>query len=190
MASSSSSASQAGPSDAHYPSWPHIDDAAEYWEIPPDHFLAQQGAAAKGRSASPEASTSTSVLSSSPSDYDHHHHHHEPLAELASALPDGIASFALQGPGPVPVPAHGEEGDMPDTSTLAAADFDIDVRSGFLPPEAPVSRLEGVEGEWWETALEQAHRIGLKQGGGGPAITQTERRAARRWRRAIREVSS
>lgn len=77
---------------------------------------------------------------------------------------------------------------VPDTSTLAAADYDIDVRSGFLPPETPVSRLEGIEEEIWETALDRARAIPLRIGGGGVDVSCEERRQARQWRRDIRKM--
>ncbi|PWN39303.1 Indoleamine 2,3-dioxygenase [Ceraceosorus guamensis] len=76
---------------------------------------------------------------------------------------------------------------MPDTSTLAAADFDIDVRSGFLPPEAPLSRLSDVYEEW-ESKLEGAAHAGLSLYGGGPTTNFHRRASARRWRRSIREM--
>jgi indoleamine 2,3-dioxygenase len=40
----------------------------------------------------------------------------------------------------------------PDTSTLASADYDVDVRSGFLPPEEPLRRLPK-EFDDWENSL-------------------------------------
>ncbi|UZJ57433.1 hypothetical protein CBS101457_006753 [Exobasidium rhododendri] len=77
---------------------------------------------------------------------------------------------------------------MPDTSTLAAADFDVDVRSGFLPPQPPISRLEGIEEELWECALDKARALPLRIGGGGAWVSETEKRACREWRRSIRKM--
>jgi indoleamine 2,3-dioxygenase len=77
---------------------------------------------------------------------------------------------------------------MPDTSTLAAADFDIDVRSGFLPPQPPVSRLEGIEEELWESSLDKARALPLRINGGGAWISEAEKKACREWRRSIREM--
>jgi hypothetical protein len=62
------------------------------------------------------------------------------------------------------------------------------VLSGFLPPEAPLRRLGG-EYEAWEELLDAAQRLPLMQGAGGAAVDATQRRAARAWRRSIREVS-
>lgn len=45
----------------------------------------------------------------------------------------------------------------PDTSSLAAADFDVNVKTGFLPSEEPIRRLEEAIGGNWnklEIALE------------------------------------
>lgn len=85
-------------------------------------------------------------------------------------------------------PVGGQRAHMPDVSTLAAADFDVDVRSGFLPPEAPVSRLGGIEEEVWETALDKARALPLRIGGGGVNVSEADRRAAREWRRNIRQM--
>ncbi|CAO1624293.1 unnamed protein product [Sympodiomycopsis kandeliae] len=70
---------------------------------------------------------------------------------------------------------------LPDTSTLAGADFDVDVRSGFLPPEAPLSRLpDELPESTWETALDAARSIDLKLNS-----NQADHRA---WRAGIREM--
>jgi hypothetical protein len=49
---------------------------------------------------------------------------------------------------------------LPDTSSLAAADFDIDVRSGFLPPSPPITSLSDLDEStlWpgWESLLARA----------------------------------
>ncbi|WAQ87745.1 hypothetical protein PtA15_8A651 [Puccinia triticina] len=41
-----------------------------------------------------------------------------------------------------------------DTTTLASADFDVDVRSGFLSPSAPLKRITNPVYQPWEDALE------------------------------------
>lgn len=86
--------------------------------------------------------------------------------------------------------AHQSEGEgdwlagaRPDTSSLAAADYDVSVVSGFLPPDEPVQRLGG---EWaaYELLLERAQGEvrGLSSGGVG--------RIGHQWRQAVEEVSS
>lgn len=57
----------------------------------------------------------------------------------------------------------------PDTSSLAAADYDVSVQTGFLPPEEPVQTLRGLEHGWDEVeeALECAQREVAKIPGGG-----------------------
>lgn len=54
-------------------------------------------------------------------------------------------------------PSSGQFHLRPDVSTVASADFDIDVRSGFLPPEEPITRLPS---EWnsWEDTLSEARK--------------------------------
>lgn len=52
---------------------------------------------------------------------------------------------------------------MTDTSTLAAHDFDVDTRTGFLPPEPPLTRLP-IDWEPWEAILDDALQRKLQLG--------------------------
>lgn len=74
----------------------------------------------------------------------------------------------------------------PDTSTLAAHDFDVDTRSGFMPPDPPVPRLPE-EWEAWEATLDDAVQsrlqLGDKQG-----LTEHDKQQAARWQARVREV--
>ncbi|KAH8929245.1 Indoleamine 2,3-dioxygenase [Atractiella rhizophila] len=62
----------------------------------------------------------------------------------------------------------------PDTTTLAAADFDIDVRTGFLPPSPPVEDLRmipevsGSKWRTWEELLERGRKECWLPPGSGP----------------------
>ncbi len=73
-----------------------------------------------------------------------------------------------------------------DTTTLAAHDFDVDTRTGFMPPDPPVTRLP-FEWESWEVALDNAVasrlQLGDKQNLSGEDQARSER-----WRAQIREV--
>ncbi|KAJ7767174.1 Indoleamine 2,3-dioxygenase [Mycena metata] len=73
-----------------------------------------------------------------------------------------------------------------DTSTLAAHDFDVDNRTGFMPPQAPPSRLQ-TEWEAWELALDHAIAEGL-QLGEKPGITEAEMSRSESWRKGVREL--
>jgi indoleamine 2,3-dioxygenase len=73
-----------------------------------------------------------------------------------------------------------------DTSTLAAHDFDVDNRTGFMPPQAPPSRLPA-DWEAWELILDSAIAESL-QLGDKPGITQMEMSRSESWRQRIREV--
>lgn len=72
----------------------------------------------------------------------------------------------------------------PDTSSLAAADFDIDVRTGFLPPEEPVQSIQHLGNGWdsFEQALDRARLFvcGLRGGGVG--------KIPEAWRDQVRQV--
>ncbi|SPO28065.1 related to BNA2 - tryptophan 2,3-dioxygenase [Ustilago trichophora] len=221
LSASASSNLSTSPKKTFYPVWPETHDEAEYFEVPPDHFLAQQRGNHKARqpstsehaSAPRRASTSStstisdtsmpiasSSIASDPATSSFIPPSLQPLSELATAVQAGIPAVPsslghVTGPldrltDAVPRPAGFSTVDehIPDTSTLAAADFDVDVRSGFLPPEAPVQRLSGPHADHWEHALDQAKSIPLMQGGGGATITQHQRLLARRWRRSLREM--
>lgn len=69
-----------------------------------------------------------------------------------------------------------------DTSTLAAADFDVDVRSGFLPPEPPVSRLPDGYAPW-EDLFDWAKKMPLRLAG---QLGTPKEQEARAWRAAVR----
>jgi len=66
--------------------------------------------------------------------------------------------------------SHAAPGLAPNTASLAAADFDVDVRTGFLPPGENISRLPAPY-DIWEDAFEAARGEGPGDGlrlGGGP----------------------
>ncbi|TIA99755.1 hypothetical protein E3P96_02831 [Wallemia ichthyophaga] len=64
-----------------------------------------------------------------------------------------------------------------DCSTLAAADFDVDPRSAFLPPEEPLRRLSECY-DIWELALDSAQNLPLLLDGANNEVSNT-------WRNAI-----
>ena len=77
------------------------------------------------------------------------------------------------------------EGARPDTSSLAAADYDVSVRTGFLPPEPPVARLGKELGGFWdayEDCLEWVQEESRRLDAGGVG------RIGGDWRQAVREV--
>lgn len=75
---------------------------------------------------------------------------------------------------------------MPDTSSLAAADYDVSVATGFLPPEEPVQTLRGVGNGWDEVedALERAQVEAARISGGGVG------KLSEAWRECVRKVSA
>lgn len=76
-----------------------------------------------------------------------------------------------------------------DPSTLAAHDFDVDNRTGLMPPEPPLTRLPGIWGEHWETCLDTALQSKL-QLGDKLGLTNDEAAQSERWRALVREVCS
>ncbi|KAI0819269.1 Indoleamine 2,3-dioxygenase [Trametes gibbosa] len=74
----------------------------------------------------------------------------------------------------------------PDTSTLAAHDFDVDTRTGFMPPEPPLTRLPSAW-EQWEEVLEDAIESKL-QLADQPDLSDEENAKSERWRNRVREL--
>lgn len=88
--------------------------------------------------------------------------------------PDGVLEFLPQG--------------LVDTTTLAAHDFDVDNRTGFMPPQPPVHRLS--EGwELWECLLDEAMKQKL-QLGSKMDLEQEERKKSEAWRHRVQQVSA
>ncbi|TFK36761.1 tryptophan 2,3-dioxygenase [Crucibulum laeve] len=73
-----------------------------------------------------------------------------------------------------------------DTTTLAAHDFDVDNRTGFMPPQSPVARLPS-EWEPWEKCLDEALAAKLELGDKG-GVDQETRQRAERWRATVRDL--
>lgn len=74
----------------------------------------------------------------------------------------------------------------PDTSTLAAHDFDVDTRTGFMPPEPPLVRLPSAW-EPWEVVLEDAIQDKLEHAD-SPELSEEGQATSERWRNRVREV--
>src|SRR5882724_7699969 len=88
----------------------------------------------------------------------------------------------------LPRPGLTHLGSVPDTSTLAAHDFDVDVRTGFMPPQPPRSRLPP-PWEPWELALEDALNRRLKLGERSDQ-SEEDRFESEHWRQRLQNVSS
>ncbi|KLO15286.1 Indoleamine 2,3-dioxygenase [Schizopora paradoxa] len=74
-----------------------------------------------------------------------------------------------------------------DTTTLAAHDFDVDPRTGFMPPQPPLARLP-CEWEAWEVALDDAISQKLCLGS-TPDLDEASRNLSERWREGVRKIS-
>ncbi|KAH8092661.1 tryptophan 2,3-dioxygenase [Cristinia sonorae] len=87
---------------------------------------------------------------------------------------------------PRPVIGVGPPTGAPDTTTLAAHDFDIDTRTGFMPPQPPLTRLPP-QWELWELVLEDglASRLQLAD---KPDLSEGDRQRASLWQARIREL--
>ncbi|ORY31295.1 Indoleamine 2,3-dioxygenase [Naematelia encephala] len=86
------------------------------------------------------------------------------------ALPPSFSQSTASFPSGVPsTSSHVSNGLAPNVASLASADFEVDVRTGFLPGKNNIERLGG---EWtvWEEALDAARGTapgqGLRIGGG------------------------
>ncbi|KAL5483228.1 hypothetical protein ACEPAI_8458 [Sanghuangporus weigelae] len=75
---------------------------------------------------------------------------------------------------------------VPDTTTVAAHDFDIDARTGFMPPQPPLSRLPE-QWEAWERILDEAIERRLKLGA-AQDLTPADEATSDDWRQRVREL--
>ena len=73
-----------------------------------------------------------------------------------------------------------------DTTTLAAHDFDVDTRTGFMPPSPPLARLPS-QWEPWEELLDDAQSYRL-QLGQKINITDEEKARSESWRARVAQV--
>lgn len=83
---------------------------------------------------------------------------------------------------------HGLSTDIPDTSTLAAHDYDVDTRTGFMPPEPPLARLPP-QWEQWEALLDNAFFPARLRHVDSPELSDEDRTNSERWRACVRAVS-
>lgn len=78
-----------------------------------------------------------------------------------------------------------------DTTTVAAHDFDVDPRTGFMPPDPPVARLPA---DWapWEDALDRAiaTRLRVADYSSDPPdpLDPSDLERQTQWHTALREV--
>lgn len=82
------------------------------------------------------------------------------------------------------------DGVVPDTSTVAAHDFDVDVNTGFMPTRAPLTRLPEDVGKLmvWERVLDEGLALGMKLGDQLDRFGPEETEKNERWRAAVRAV--
>lgn len=72
-----------------------------------------------------------------------------------------------------------------DVSTVAASDYDIDVRTGFMPPAEPVQRLP-CEFDVWESMLDRV--LGVIKLAEDPDATDEDKLFTEEWRKDVRAV--
>lgn len=74
-----------------------------------------------------------------------------------------------------------------DTTTVAAHDFDVDTRTGFMPPQPPLTRLPAFW-EPWEELLDDAttDRLQLAE---KPDLSEADMTRSEEWRARVRRVS-
>ncbi|KIP06257.1 hypothetical protein PHLGIDRAFT_107203 [Phlebiopsis gigantea 11061_1 CR5-6] len=87
---------------------------------------------------------------------------------------------------PRPDAAFGPPTGTVDTTTLAAHDFDVDTRTGFMPPQPPLTRLPPAW-EQWEELLDAATTDKL-QLGEKPDLSEAERSRSAEWRARVRQL--
>lgn len=96
------------------------------------------------------------------------------FAESSSSFPSGHPTTS----------SAASDGLAVNTASLASADFEVDVRTGFLPATRNVDRLDG-RYEVWEEALDAARG----EGPGDGLMLGARRDREILWRQAIQSVS-
>ncbi|WVR05828.1 hypothetical protein IAU60_002853 [Kwoniella sp. DSM 27419] len=117
---------------------------------------------------SPSPKPTTSLLNSLPANH------------FLSLQPSYAQPTELFPSGAPTTSAHESNGLAPNTASLASADFDVDVRTGFLPGSKNVERLAGAY-EVWEEALDAARGNAPGEG----LIVGGQRDKERLWRQAV-----
>ena len=102
---------------------------------------------------------------------------------LSQPRPDPLSSARQSSSSSITVVRH--PGAV-DTSTLAAHDFDVDTRTGFMPPQPPLARLPPLW-EPWEELLEDAVRKMLRHAENSD-LTESDKEVARSWRKDVEDV--
>ena len=74
-----------------------------------------------------------------------------------------------------------------DTTNVSAHDFDVDARTGFMPPQPPMERLPE-EWEPWEEVLQDAIERRLRLGELSD-LSEEDVNESEAWRHRVREVS-
>ncbi|WWC58571.1 uncharacterized protein I303_101114 [Kwoniella dejecticola CBS 10117] len=92
------------------------------------------------------------------------------FAQPTESFPSGLPSTF----------SHESGGQAPNTASLASADFEVDVRTGFLPGSSNIARLSG-QYEIWEEALDAARGAHTGEG----LIVGGQREKERLWRDAL-----
>ena len=86
-----------------------------------------------------------------------------PPGHFLSLQPSYAQSTELFPSGTPSTSAHDSNGLAPNVASLASADFDVDVRSGFLPSTQNLDRLPAAW-EVWEEAFDAARGRGVGDG--------------------------
>lgn len=89
---------------------------------------------------------------------------------------------------PRPDGNYGHATDIPDTTTLAAHDYDVDTRTGFMPPEPSLTRLPA-QWEPWEATLDDAFSPVRLRHIDTPELDEADRVNSERWRASVQDVS-
>ena len=89
---------------------------------------------------------------------------------------------------PRPSPTSPQRGHVFDTTTVAAHDFDVDARTGFMPPDPPVARLPA---DWapWEEVLDRAIESRLRVADAPDRLEAADLDRASQWHVLLRRVS-
>lgn len=112
---------------------------------------------------------------------------HSPMASVLSWFSSALGSAAQSWLGARPVASPRPSPSKVDLSYFSSSRFELDAQTAFMPPEPPLTRLDG-EHESWELLLDAASQ-NFTCPGDEEHVPESQVKFGESWRRSVREVS-
>jgi hypothetical protein len=109
------------------------------------------------------------------------------MASAFSWLSSALGSVAQSWIGSSPIGASEHSSTNIDLSYFASSRFELDTQTAFMPPEPPLTRLDG-DYELWESLLDAASKS-FTCPGDEEVVPESQVEFGELWRGSVREVS-